>query len=110
MSDKVYRVPVYDEEGKVVARVKYNDYLDVWDGQNFSAGSTGRHLGITKLKTGAFVLIYGTQWEGEKACANIVSKETAFQAALNSGNEGIIEKYFKAEKQAMDELEEEASE
>jgi len=106
MSNTVCRVPVYNEEGEIVARVEYNDNLDVWDGRNFSAGSTGRHLGITKLKTGAFVLIYGTQWQGEKDYAKIVSKETAFQAALKSGKEKIIDKYFTAEKQAMDELEE----
>ncbi|RCV65284.1 hypothetical protein C5S53_04545 [Methanophagales archaeon] len=109
MSAKVYRVPVYDE-GKIVARVEYNNNLDWWDGHNFTSGSIGRHLGLTRLKDGSFVLIYGTQFEGETSYADIVSEETAFQAALKSGNEEILNKYFKEKLQAMDKLEEVVSE
>ena len=83
-------INVYDD-GKVVARVEYNEKLDFWDGRNWTNGSTGRHTGITKLKDGSFVLIHGSQWESERSSAEIVSAETALDAVLHSGNTGILE-------------------
>ncbi len=84
-------VNVYDENGQIVGRVNYNSNLDHWDGHNHTCGSTGRHLGITKLKDGRFVLIHGTQWQGEQDSAEIVTPEEALQAILNSGNEGLLD-------------------
>ena len=49
------------EDGVVIARVEYNNNLDFWDGHNWTCGSTGRHLGLTQLRDGRFVLIHGTQ-------------------------------------------------
>ena len=43
------KVNVY-EDGKVIARVQYNDNLDYWDGKNWTCGSIGRHLGLTRLR------------------------------------------------------------
>jgi len=79
------KVPVYENE-EVVARVEYNDNLDFWDGRNMTCGSTGRHLGYTRLKSGKFVLIHGTQWQGEKASAEVVSGEELVQAAARTGH------------------------
>lgn len=87
-------VNVYDEDGKVIARVKYNNELDFWDGNNWTCGSTGRHLGISRLrKSGKYVLIHGTQWQGEQDSAEIVSDETAYQAIVSSGNTELLDKY-----------------
>lgn len=74
----------YGNGKKVVARVKYNSCLDHWDGHNWTNGSTGRHLGITRLKNKKFVLIHGTQWQGDKDHAEIVSDEDALQAILDN--------------------------
>lgn len=77
-------VPVL-ENGKVVARVDYNDALDYWDGHNYTCGSTGRHMGYTRLKSGKWVLIHGSQWQGEQDSAEVVSAEELVQAAARTG-------------------------
>ena len=69
------KIPVY-EDGNIIARVNYNSDLDYWDGRNWTCGSTGHHKGLTKLKkSGQYVLIHGTQWQGERDSAEIISKE-----------------------------------
>lgn len=77
--------------GEVVARVKYNQRLDYWNGSDWTNGGVGRHLGITKLRDGSFVLIYGTQWEGERDYGLVVSDRKALDAILRSGNEELLE-------------------
>ena len=92
MAKKEYRVNVYEDEflKEVVARVRYNQNLDFWDGRNFTCGSTGRHKGLTKLKDGRYVLIHGTDWQGEKDWAEIISSEQALQEILKSGNTELL--------------------
>ena len=46
------KVNVY-EDGKVIARVQYNDNLDYWDGKNWTCGSIGR----TDLPGGNFATL-----------------------------------------------------
>jgi hypothetical protein len=87
------KVNVYDESGSVIARVNYNENLDVWDGHNYCRG-TGRHLGLTRLKDGRFVLIHGTQWEGEKPYAEVISDTQALQEILRADNDELLAKYF----------------
>jgi len=84
-------VNVYEQD-RVVARVKYNACLDYWDGSNWTCGSTGRHKGLTRLKDGRYVLIHGTQWQGERDWAEIISPEQALQEILKSGNVELLEK------------------
>lgn len=86
------KVNVYDDNGDIVARVEYNDNLDHWDGSNWTGGSTGRHLGLTKLQDGSYVLIHGTQWQGERDHAEIVSADQALQEILQSGNVELLER------------------
>ena len=88
---KQYRVNVYasryevDEvDGDVIARVRYNQNLDYWDGRNWQNGGVGRHKGITKLRDGRYVLIHGTNWQGEKDWAEIISPEQALQEILKA--------------------------
>jgi hypothetical protein len=79
---KQYRVNVYLDRyqlKEVVARVRYNQNLDYWDGRNWQNGGTGRHKGITKLKDGRYVIIKGTDWQGEKDYAYVVDAEEALQ-------------------------------
>jgi len=85
-------VNVYENEymDKVVARVQYNELLDVWNGSNWSNGGVGRHLGITKLRDGRFVLIHGTQWDGEKDYGMIVTDAAALNAILQSDKEDLL--------------------
>jgi hypothetical protein len=87
------KVNVY-EGGKVIARVQYNDNLDYWDGKNWTCGSMGRHLGLTRLrKSGKYVLIHGTDFQGEQDRAEIVTDEEAYQAIVSSGNIELLEKF-----------------
>lgn len=88
--DKEYRVNVLDENGQVVGRVRYNNNLDWWDGNNWTCGAVGKHKGLTKLKDGRYVLIHGTQWRGEKDYAEIISQEEALQEILQSGNTDLL--------------------
>lgn len=89
-----YRVNVYDNdlgEGIVIGRVRYNSILDYWDGRNWSNGGIGKHKGLTKLKDGSFVIIIGTQWQGEKDYAYTVSAREALDEILKSGNVHLLE-------------------
>lgn len=88
------RVPVYDVdqygERHVVARVNYNQRLDYWDGHNWTSGSTGRHLGITKLRDGRYVLIHGTQWQGESDYGEVVTNQEALDAIMRTGHQDLL--------------------
>ena len=119
MAKKEYRVNVYEDEflKEVVARVRYNQNLDYWDGRNWTNGGLGRHKGLTKLRDGRYVLIHGTDWQGEKDWAEIISPEQALQEILKSGNTELLDtkkfadlKKLYEEKYLIedDELEEEA--
>ena len=102
-SAKQYRVNVY-EEGAVIARVRYNQNLDFWDGRNWQNGGTGRHKGITKLKDGRYVIIVGSDWQGERDYAYIVDAEEALQEILKSQNLDLLEtKKFKELKKLYNE-------
>lgn len=45
---------------------------------------------MTKLKDGRYVLIHGTQWQGERDWAEIISPEQAVQEILKSGNVDLL--------------------
>ena len=85
---KQYRVNVYENQydfvGDVIARVRYNQDLDYWDGRNWTNGGTGRHKGITKLKDGRYVIIIGTDWQGERDYAYVVNAHEALQEILRA--------------------------
>lgn len=97
-------VNVY-EDGQVIARVKYTDNLDIWDGHNWCRG-TGRHLGLTRLKDGRFVLVHGTQWVGERPYAEIISEDQALQEILKADNDELLAKYFPDMAQKLSDMEE----
>jgi hypothetical protein len=86
-------ISVYNEDREVVAEVQYNDNLDYWDGNNHTCGSTGHHKGLTQLEDGRFVLIHGTQWQGERDTAEIITPEQAVQEILHSGNTGLFDEF-----------------
>jgi hypothetical protein len=86
---KQYRVNVYgsrffDHEDEVIARVRYNQNLDYWDGRNWQNGGVGRHKGITRLKDGRYVVIIGSDWQGERDHAYIVDADEALQEILKA--------------------------
>ena len=94
MAKREYRVNVYERQDLqevVVARVRYNQDLDYWDGSNHVNGGTGMHKGITKLKDGRYVIIIGSQWQGSKDYAYIVSAEEALQEILKSDNGQLLD-------------------
>lgn len=103
-------VPVF-EAGDVIAQVEYNDDLDYWDGRNYTCGSTGRHLGCTKLKSGKYVLIHGTQWEGERDSAEVVTGEELLKAAARTGSMNLVlERYPELKKIGLPDEEEDFKE
>jgi hypothetical protein len=94
MGKKQYRVNVYEDRynlNEVIARVRYNQNLDYWDGRNWQNGGTGRHKGITKLKDGRYVIIKGTDWQGEKDYAYVVDAEEALQEILKAQRLELLE-------------------
>ena len=86
-------VNVYNNEGEIIGEVKYSTNLDRWDGRNYTSGSTGRHKGLTRLKNGQFVLIHGTDWQGERDTAEIISANQALQEILKSGNLDLLKEH-----------------
>lgn len=88
-----YQINVFEDayHSEVVARVKYNEALDYWDGRNWTNGGLGMHLGITKLKDGRYVLIFGTQLQGEKDYGMIVTSKEALNEILKSNNAELLD-------------------
>ena len=100
------RVNVYDGNNNIIARVRYNQNLDFWDGRNWQNGGPCRHKGITKLKDGRYVIIIGTDWQGERDHAYVVNAHEALQEILKSGNIELLEtKKFAELKKLYQELE-----
>ena len=95
------RVNVYNRDGEVIARVKYNSLLDRWNGSNWQSGGTGLHRGITRLKDGRYVLIYGTQWQGDRDRAWVISPEEALQEILKADREDLLEEKRFADLKAL---------
>ena len=87
-----YRVNVYEDEmsKEVIARVRYNSNLDYWDGHNWRNGDPGKHKGLTKLKDDRYVLINGSDWQGDKDFGIIISKHDALQEILKSQNLDLL--------------------
>ena len=105
---KEYRVNVYVDELKdeVIARVRYNSNLDYWTGSNWENGGTGRHKGLTKLRDGRYVLIHGTQWDGERDYGITISAGQALQEILRSNNMDLLKtKKFRELREMYKELE-----
>lgn len=86
-------IPVYDGE-EIVGEVEYNSNLDYWDGNNYTCGATGRHKGLEKFGDN-YALIHGTQWQGEKETAELITPEQAVQEILRSGNTELFDGVFK---------------
>ena len=87
-------VNVFEGE-RIIARVKYTQNLDHWDGHNYTCGATERHLGLAKLKDGRYVLIHGTQWQGEEDYSEIITEDEALQEILKSHNDELLDDEFK---------------
>lgn len=75
-------VNVYNDDGELIATVKYNHNLDVWNGSNYQNGGTGLHLGLTKLEDGSYVLIHGSDWQGDKDWAEIITAKKAYELIM----------------------------
>ena len=89
-----------DSEGNNVARVEYNDNLSKFNEvvHDFPDYDDNRSLGITKLKSGSYVLIHGTRDynediddELEVIYAVVVSDRTALNAIVGTGNDYMLD-------------------
>ena len=76
---------------EVVARVRYNQNLDYWDGRKWQNEGTDRHKGITKLRGGRYAIIKGTDWEGERDYAYIVDADKASHENLKAQRLELLE-------------------
>lgn len=85
-------VRLFDDE-MAIGTVEYTSNLDHWDGSNHTCGSVGRHMGIGKLKNGEFYVCHGTQWQGERDTANVITEDEAKSLALQH-NPDIYEELF----------------
>ncbi len=84
------KVKVWDGT-EVVAAVEYNENLDRWNGSNWCDGSMGHHRGITRLMDGRYVLIHGTDYEGERDAGYIIPAKQALQEILQAGAESLLD-------------------
>jgi len=87
------KVPLYDHKDKVLGVVNYTANLDFWDGHDHSSGVPGEHIGIGKCQKGWYVC-HGTQWEGRKGHARLVTEEFAKQLCLKYNPEMYQEIFF----------------
>ena len=71
------------KNGTVKGMVEYTSNLDHWDGHNYTSGSTGHHIGVSKTKSGEFYVCHGTQWQGERDYAEIITEEQAKELCLH---------------------------
>lgn len=87
-----------DEERKeLVGVVNYNNKLDYVVGTNWQNGGVGYHKGITKLKDGSYVIIIGSDYQGDKDYGYIVSENEALKEIIESGNLELLQgKKFKS--------------
>jgi len=83
--------PEYSDDEKIIARVKYNNLLDRWDGHNWTNGGLGLHKGITRLKDKRYVIILGSQREGSKDYGYVVSDKEALREILRSDNAKLLD-------------------
>jgi hypothetical protein len=81
------RINVYNDDGEIVARVNYSNNLannlDHWSGSNWTVGHHA-HAGITRLKSGEYVIIHSTDYLGDVPRGEIVSKEEALKWILQA--------------------------
>ena len=100
-------IPVYEND-EIIARITYNENLDYWDGSNWTCGGVGLHKGLTKLKkSGKYVLIHGSQWQGSKNYGEVISAKEAVREILRSGNEKLFDKFPELKNVIKEEFDEE---
>ncbi len=85
-------INVCNYDGEVIGQVAYNQDLDYWDGNNWTSGGTGHHKGLTRLVTGEYVLIHGTDWQGQQDYAEVITPEQALQEILKAGATELLDK------------------
>ncbi|MDU7150102.1 MAG: hypothetical protein E6300_16625 [Clostridium sp.] len=98
-------VNVYNDCNKIIGRVSYSENLDYFYNGNFQNGGVGLHKGLAKLKNGKYVLIYGSNWQGDRDYAKVISKTDALDEILESENLSLLdEPRFKELKDLYDSL------
>ncbi|MFW6130418.1 MAG: hypothetical protein ACOC56_04465, partial [Atribacterota bacterium] len=56
------------------------------------------HKGLTWLTDNKFVLIHGTQWQGQQDWAEIISEKQAIQEILKAGADELLDTFNLREK------------
>lgn len=83
----------HSESDEVIADVKYNNDLDMFDGDDHFNPDRGRHLGFGQLDDGRFYLVFGTEYKGQHNYAVVVPAERIVKEALKSHNLHVLENY-----------------
>lgn len=87
------RVNVYDEQGKIIGRVKVNRNLDTWYHNDYCyLECPGMHKGVTRLINGRYVFILTYDWD-EDDFAEITTEEEVIKEILDSGNDQLLQIY-----------------
>ncbi len=87
-------IPVLNNAKEIVGRVNCNSNLDYWDGNNHTNGGTGLHKGLSRLrKSGDYVLIHSSQWQGSRDSAEVISKARAVKEILGADCEELFDTY-----------------
>lgn len=99
------RVQVYSDAQKtgcVVARVEYTNNLDCVE--CIESENDGYHKGLTRLKSGEYVLVVGSDWQGDINFGFICTADIALKHIIASGNfELLSQPRFKELKTKYDE-------
>lgn len=82
----IERVVIYDENGKVVGRIKYSNNLDYPNGCYWLHKTNGFQKGLMKLYDGRYVLIYIFKKPFKRSYGKVVSPDRALQEILGSNS------------------------
>lgn len=85
------KVNVYRNGCELIGVVNYNNNLDYFEGMNLQNGGVGCHKGITKLRDGSFVIIIGSDYQGDSNHAYVASDEEALTEIIESGNLELLD-------------------
>ena len=77
--------------GSPISSVAYNDKLGNWDGQKYCEEDFGFKKGITKLRSGSYVLIEDPPSYNGRAYAYKISDKEALDEILESGHKELLD-------------------
>lgn len=101
----IERVVIYDENGKVIGRVRYSNNLDYPSGCYWLYKTENFQEGLMKLYDGRYVLIYIFKKPFKKSYGKVISPDRALQEILGSKSFELLDaRKFAELKQLADQI------